>query len=159
MQKSWPMLNIFVDEQRNRQTGQKLYGPQSIDIWAKEKALILPSVNVVWARLCHKEANGLDSILSSMICSLIKIIIITLYHTMMTFGAPEKKLLKTLWRKGVNAGNHHFLLFPQCFLPYERQNSVLSVTFNYYIQVHRMVLYIGEVREGVGVGGVSPHTA
>ena len=32
---------------------------------------------------------------------------------------PEvKSLLKPLWDKGENAGDQHFLLFPQCFLLY-----------------------------------------
>ena len=26
--------------------------------------------------------------------------------------------------KGENAGNHHFLLFPQCFLPFSKQISI-----------------------------------
>ena len=29
---------------------------------------------------------------------------------------PRKKALENIERKGVNAGNQHFLLFPQCFL-------------------------------------------
>ena len=31
--------------------------------------------------------------------------------------------LETLWRKKGNAGNQHFLLIPQCFLPFQRKNS------------------------------------
>ena len=32
---------------------------------------------------------------------------------------PKKEgLLKTMWKKGENAGNQHLLLFPQCFLPF-----------------------------------------
>ena len=34
-----------------------------------------------------------------------------------------KSPLKTLG-KGKNAGNQHFLLFPQCFLPYQREKSL-----------------------------------
>ena len=42
-------------------------------------------------------------------------------------------LLTTLWKqpfenivgKGENAGNQHFLLFPQCFLPFPKQISIL----------------------------------
>ena len=33
-----------------------------------------------------------------------------LYHTIMTF--------ENIVRKGENAGDQHFLLFPQCFLPF-----------------------------------------
>ena len=44
---------------------------------------------------------------------------------------PEKRsLLKTLWEKGENAGNQHFLLFPQCFLPITKKGFRFQVTFN-----------------------------
>ena len=39
---------------------------------------------------------------------------LTLYHTIPSF---EKKVVG----KGENAGNQHFLLFPQCFLSDRRQ--------------------------------------
>ena len=39
------------------------------------------------------------------------------------FGKGLRSLLKTLWGKGQNAGNHHFPLFPQCFLPYQKEKS------------------------------------
>ena len=39
-----------------------------------------------------------------------------LCHTVTTFNNPVKEaFLKTLWGKGENAGNQHFLHFPQCF--------------------------------------------
>ena len=49
----------------------------------------------------------------------------------------ESRLLKTQYkkpfenmvRKGENAGNQHFLLFPQCFLPFPEQISIFSVAF------------------------------
>ena len=31
--------------------------------------------------------------------------------------------------KGENPGNHYFLLFPQCFQPYQRQKTSLLSTF------------------------------
>ena len=34
---------------------------------------------------------------------------------------PQRGLLKTLLEKGENAGNQHFLLFPQSFLPFPKQ--------------------------------------
>ena len=34
---------------------------------------------------------------------------------------PRKKPFENIVGKGENAGNQHFLLFPQCFLPYQRQ--------------------------------------
>ena len=39
----------------------------------------------------------------------------------MTLG---KKPLEKIVGKGENAGNQHFLLFPQCFLPLENQVSI-----------------------------------
>ena len=49
----------------------------------------------------------------------------------------QARLLTTLYNKpfenivgkGENAGNQHFLLFPQCFLPFPKQVSFFSVTF------------------------------
>ena len=43
---------------------------------------------------------------------------------MTTFNALEtKSLLKTLWKKGENAGYQHFLLFPQCSLTYQKKKK------------------------------------
>ena len=42
---------------------------------------------------------------------------LTLYHTIPTFNTLIS-LLKILLGKGENAGNQHFLLFSQCFLPF-----------------------------------------
>ena len=36
---------------------------------------------------------------------------------------PTKKPFENIVGKGENAGNQHFLLFPQCFLPFTRQIS------------------------------------
>ena len=47
----------------------------------------------------------------------------SLYHTVTTFGDPDEKPSENIVGKGENAGNQHFLLFPQCFLPDQRQNS------------------------------------
>ena len=35
-------------------------------------------------------------------------------------------LSKTMWEKEKNAGNLHFLLFPQCFLPSHKNLNVKS---------------------------------
>ena len=32
--------------------------------------------------------------------------------------------------KGENAGNQHFLLFPQCFLLYQRKKEIITAAFN-----------------------------
>ena len=39
----------------------------------------------------------------------------------------EKKPFENIVRKGENAGNQHFLLFSQCFLPVPRKISVLKL--------------------------------
>ena len=40
--------------------------------------------------------------------------LLNLYHIIPTFNNPKEKALE-------NAGNQHFLLFPQCFLLYHRE--------------------------------------
>ena len=35
----------------------------------------------------------------------------------------KKKAFENIVGKGENAGNQHFLLFPQLFLPYQREKS------------------------------------
>ena len=55
----------------------------------------------------------------------------------------ELRLLMTLRKKasenfvgnGENAGNHHFLLFPPCFLPYHRQQSLFHYRLNNLLYV------------------------
>ena len=39
-----------------------------------------------------------------------------------TFNVLYKKPFENIMGKGENAGNQHFLLFPQYFLPYQKQN-------------------------------------
>ena len=48
---------------------------------------------------------------------------LTLLHTIPTFNDPEYKTFENIVRKGENAGKQYFLLFPQCFRPYQRQKS------------------------------------
>ena len=46
----------------------------------------------------------------------------TFYNTILTFNDLEKKMpFQNIKGKGENAGNQHFLLFPQCFLPFPNQ--------------------------------------
>ena len=40
-----------------------------------------------------------------------------------------KKPLENIVGKGENAGNQHFLLFPQCFLPYQRNHFLCNAEF------------------------------
>ena len=45
----------------------------------------------------------------------------------MIFHRIKDSVLKDLlWGKGENAGDRHFLIFPQCFMPIERK----FLTFN-----------------------------
>ena len=53
--------------------------------------------------------------------------VLTLYHTILTFNDPEKMPFENIWGKGENAGNQHFLLFPQCFLPIQKRIFVLKL--------------------------------
>ena len=51
-------------------------------------------------------------------------IILTVYHTILTFTNLEKRAFeKNIVGKGENAGNQHFLLFPQCFLAFPKQKK------------------------------------
>ena len=63
-------------------------------------------------------------------CLFFKVInkVLTLYHTILTFNDPEKKPYKNTVRKGENAGNQCFLLFPQCFY-FPKRNFNFPVTF------------------------------
>ena len=61
----------------------------------------------------------------SMFCSFGKNL--TLYHTFLIFKDPEEESFKkTLWGKGENASNQHFLFFPQCFLLFPTQISIFK---------------------------------
>ena len=55
--------------------------------------------------------------------------ILTLYHTILTFNDPEEEDFENIVEKGENAGNQHFLLFPQCFLPFLPKKFNFSATF------------------------------
>ena len=43
--------------------------------------------------------------------------VLTLDNTIPTFNHPETESFENIVGKGENAGNQHFLLFLQCFLP------------------------------------------
>ena len=46
-----------------------------------------------------------------------------------------KKPFENIVEKGENAGNQHFLLFPQCFLPFSKQNSIFQSHLFRHLQV------------------------
>ena len=75
-----------------------------------------------------------------------KSLFLTLYHIITAFNGPvQEAFLKTLWEKekmlvtckrgpfennvgkGENAGNQHFLLFPECFLLFLKQISLFQL--------------------------------
>ena len=43
-----------------------------------------------------------------------------LHNTILCYNNLSKNPFQNIVGKGENAGNQHFLLFPQCFLPYQR---------------------------------------
>ena len=55
---------------------------------------------------------------------------LTLHHTILNFNDLGKKTFQNTVGKGKNAGNQHFLLFPQCFLPFSKANLNFSVKFS-----------------------------
>ena len=48
---------------------------------------------------------------------------LTLSHMILTFNYLMKEAFKNIVRKGDNAGDQYFLLFQQCFLPYQIHKS------------------------------------
>ena len=62
-----------------------------------------------------KEKDYTDEQLSA-----VKRFAFTLYHTITTLWALYKRPFENIVGKGENAGNQHFLLFPQCFLPFTK---------------------------------------
>ena len=52
--------------------------------------------------------------------------LLTLYHAILTLNDPGKDAFENIVGKGENAGNQHFLLFPQCFLPFLKQNLIFD---------------------------------
>ena len=50
---------------------------------------------------------------------------LSLYDTIPTFNDPGKNAFQIILGRGENAGNQHFPLFPQRFLPFPKQISIL----------------------------------
>ena len=51
-------------------------------------------------------------------------ILLTLYHTILTFTTLKKKAFGNIVGKGENAGFQHFRLFPEYFVPFKTQVSI-----------------------------------
>ena len=51
----------------------------------------------------------------------------TLYHTIPSLNDLKKQPFENIVGKQENAGYQHFLLFPQCFLPFQRQTETFEL--------------------------------
>ena len=47
----------------------------------------------------------------------------------------RKKSFENIVGKAENADNQHFLLFPQCFLPFPKQISIFDSHLNFHLQM------------------------
>ena len=56
----------------------------------------------------------------------------------------RKKSFENIVRKGENAGNQYFLLFPQCFLPLPKQISIFQPNLICRLQYHSNDLLFGK---------------
>ena len=56
---------------------------------------------------------------------------LTLYHKITTL---KKKPFENNVGKEENAGNQHFLLFPECFLPFPRQSLIFQSHLFFQLQ-------------------------
>ena len=56
------------------------------------------------------------------------------YHTIPTFNDPDKESFWNIVEKGENAGNQHFLLFQQCFLPLSKHISIFGLHLFCHLQ-------------------------
>ena len=57
----------------------------------------------------------------------------TLYHKIPTFNDPENKAFEKIVGKGENAGNQHFLNFPQCFQLFSKEILTFGLPIDTYI--------------------------
>ena len=68
--------------------------------------------------------------------------VLTLYHRILTFNTLRKKAFEKFVGKGENAVYQHFLLFPQFFLPYQREkSSILSPANAFNIDEAKILLF------------------
>ena len=56
-------------------------------------------------------------------------------HNSRLLTSLEKKAFEKIVGKGENAGNQHFLLFPQFFTPIQKRISVLKLHLFYHLQM------------------------
>ena len=79
-------------------------------------------------------------------------------HTMTPLTCLEKKPFQSTVVKGENAGNQHFLLFPQCFLLYQRQK--LSLMLHLFCRLQMLTIWTRSnfCRLGMGYAKSSCYT-
>ena len=56
--------------------------------------------------------------------------------------ALRKKSVKNIVGKRENAGNQHFLHFPQCFVPFPKQISIFDTHLNCRLQMRSIWTYL-----------------
>ena len=67
----------------------------------------------------------------------------SLPHNDVVFTTMKKKPYENIVGTGENAGNQHFHLFPQCFLPFPNQHFIFKSRLNYFVV--RNCFEIGQV--------------
>ena len=73
----------------------------------------------------------------------------------------ERKAFENIVGKGENAGDQHFLLFPQCFLLFLKQISIFEFTFILSSAIafsldQSIILLFGEELKSEGTGRIIP---
>ena len=60
---------------------------------------------------------------------------LTVYRTILSFNNPARETFEYIVGKGENAGNQHFLLFPQCFQIYQKQILICGLLLDCGLQM------------------------
>ena len=68
-----------------------------------------------------------------LVLGILYIFLYTLLHKFRLVMTLKKKAFENIVRKGENAGNQHFLLFPQCFLSFSKLISNFGIEHYIYI--------------------------
>ena len=65
--------------------------------------------------------------------------LLSFFHTILTLNTLEKRGLFKTAGQGENAGDRHFLLFPQCFLPIPKRIYVFKLHLLCLLQMHSIL--------------------
>ena len=93
------------------------------------RALDVENVKGEWITTQYESINNVRLVQIEIFCRRQIKGCLTLYHTIPTFYD-----LENIVGKRENAGNQHFLLFPQCFLPFPKKISVFDSHLNCHLQ-------------------------